>query len=86
MPKIQGLNWENQRFKTTVNDRRAAFNDCFSGQRQNDLTTEIKKKAANWLKSVYWARKSCNGIIKALEGTLIYLLKLIKKLRYEKDP
>ena len=70
MPKIQGLNWENQRFKTTVNDRRAAFNDCFSGP-QDDLKTEIKKKAANWLKSVYWARRSCFDIIKALEGTFI---------------
>ena len=69
MPKIRGLSWENKRFKTSVHDRRAAFHECFSGQRRDDSKTEIKKKAASWLKSIYWARKSSYEIIKALEGS-----------------
>ncbi|CBY08696.1 unnamed protein product [Oikopleura dioica] len=70
MPKIHGMNWENERFKIKINDRRAAFNCCFSGYEQGGPNSEIKNKASGWLMSIYWARRSCDDIIKSLEGTI----------------
>ena len=67
-PKIDGISWENKRFKTTVNDRRASLNACFSV----DQKEEFKKKAASWLTSINLARRSCDDIIKALEGTITF--------------